>query len=426
MLKYRRSFNKLNIYIGREYLLSFFVSFIFFFFIFFVNQILVIAQKIMLKNVRISEVFTLVTLAIPQFLMYTMPFSSLSSASMIIGNFSSQNEILAIRSNGIHTIRIFLPVVFLSIIISFGTLLIADKLIPYTAVQYRNLYARMIQNIPTLELESYSTSQFGDIIISNGKVEGNVINDVMIFDNSDSSDSRVIVSEKAVITVLDLSNFLYRIDLDKPEIFITDSKSSQDFSLAKAEHLTLNIDLASNSSALVSLNPSQMSLHELKDKILERYPESLSVKAESLLQKSESISELGKDLKEIEYSGDSDISKLTNLIIHYEELENIKDNPSYSFYYQYYKSEFTKKIALSAACTCLVFMAFPLSFIKIRYGRLVGFGLSMFCACIYWFFLYYMHLESVNNPVNPAVLLWLPNLFILVFGLFLIKIMGRN
>ncbi len=381
----------------------------------------------MLKNVRISDVFTLVILAIPQFLMYTMPFSSLSSASMVIGNFSSQNEILAFRSNGIHTVRIFFPIVFVSVFISIGTFFIADKLIPYTAMQYRYLYSRMIQNIPTLELESYSTTQFGNIIISNGKVEGNVINDVMIFDDSVPNDSRIIVSDKAEISVRDINKFLYQIDLDNPEIFITDADSKQNFSIAKASHLTLNIDLASNSDALVSINPSQMSLQELKNLIVEKEPEHIRELSNNNYDIALRQIAVGKDLIKIENNESGEFSSSVNKLIYdYKEYEDSRNFPAYSFYYQYFKSEYHKKIALSVACTILVFVAFPLSFFKIRYGRLVGFGLSMFCACIYWFFLYYMHLTAVNSAINPALLLWMPNVVIFICGLLLIKMLGRN
>lgn len=381
----------------------------------------------MLKNVSVSDVIRLVILAIPQFLMYTMPFSSLSSASMVIGNFSSQNEILAFRSNGIHTVRIFFPIVFVSVFISIGTLFIADKLIPYTALQYRYLYSRMIQNIPTLELESYSTTQFGNIIISNGKVDGNIINDVMIFDDSVPTDSRIIVSDKAEISVRDINKFLYQIDLDNPEIFITDADSKQDFSIAKASHLTLNIDLASNSDALVSINPSQMSLHELKNLIIEKEPEHIREITDNSYDIAIRWVEIGKDLMKIENNANGGLSTSVNKLINdYKEYDESNKFSAYSFYYQYFKSEYHKKIALSVACTILVFVAFPLSFFKIRYGRLVGFGLSMFCACIYWFFLYYMHLKAVNSALNPAVLLWLPNVVIFICGFMLIKLLGKN
>ena len=224
-------------YVGKEYILSFIVAFIFFFFIFFINQILVLAQKILLKNVNIMDVVMLVIFSIPQFLMYTMPFSSLASASMVIGNLSSQNEILALRSSGVHIRKLFMPILVISLFFSFGTLMIADRMIPYTTELYKELYAKILQSVPTLELDSYSSTRFGKRIISNGLVEGNTLHDILIFDNTDSRDSRVISASKGSITVIDIDRFLYRIDLDDPEIMITDSSSLESYSLAKASHM---------------------------------------------------------------------------------------------------------------------------------------------------------------------------------------------
>ena len=59
----RGGYGKLYGYVGKEYFLSFLVAFVFFFFIFFVNQILVLAQKILLKNVMLSDVHHAVQLA---------------------------------------------------------------------------------------------------------------------------------------------------------------------------------------------------------------------------------------------------------------------------------------------------------------------------------------------------------------------------
>ena len=115
----RPAFNSLTLlgsYVGREYVLSFLVSFAFFFFIFFINQILVFAQRIAIRNITVSDMIVLVILFIPQFLMYTIPFGSLTAASMVIGKLSSNNEILAMRSCGINIKRIFLPIVFISVL----------------------------------------------------------------------------------------------------------------------------------------------------------------------------------------------------------------------------------------------------------------------------------------------------------------------
>ena len=72
------------------------------------------------------------------------------------------------------------------------------------------------------------------------------------------------------------------------------------------------------------------------------------------------------------------------------------------------------------ACTFLVFIAFPISFFRVRNGRLLGFALSMFVAVGYWFFIYYMHVRAIQSALHPAVFMWLPNLVVFSVGLFLL------
>lgn len=409
----------LDLYVGREYVLSFFVSFAFFFFIFFINQILVLAQKIIIKNVSISDMISLVVLYIPQFLMYTMPFSSLTSASMVIGSLSSQNEILAMRSSGINTRRIFRPILVISIVLSAITFLIADFFIPYTAKQYRMLYGQILQKIPTVELQSYSSARFGDRVISNGAVEDNVLHDVLIFDDTDRNDSRVISADRAQISIVDLDRFIYRVDLDNPRILITDADSQQTYSLSSAKHMTLFLNLSSSASGYSPITPSQMSIRELSGVIAERREEDRQIKIRHGEQVSSSADNLADALVKVENAESvttDDILHISNLLESYEKDNNYR---AFSFYYQYYRSEFNKKLALSAACTFLVLIAFPLSFVRMKYGRLTGFGLSMFAACIYWFLLYFLHTRAIVSPLNPALFLWAPNFIVLIVSLLL-------
>ena len=404
-------------YVGKEYILSFIVAFLFFFFIFFVNQILVLAQRILLKNVRIMDVIMLVIFSIPQFLMYTMPFSSLASASMVIGNLSSQNEILALRSSGVHVKNIFLPILVISLFLSASTLLIADRMIPYTTERYKEKYAQILQSVPTLELKSYSSPRFGRRVISNGVVEGNVINDVLVFDDSNSRDSRVISATSGKITLLDINRFLYRLDLENPQILITNSSALDDYSLAKASSMSLYLDLSSNASGLVSITPSQMSISQLKQAVSEKYEDQITIQNQWRHGVSSDASKLAVTLSELERGLSFDVSSAFNNAENYRD--SIKSS-DFSFYYQYYRSELQKKVALSLACTFLVFMAFPISFFRVKSGRLIGFGISMFIAVAYWFFLYYMHVRAISTPLHPALFIWMPNLVVFVTGFCLL------
>ena len=413
----RGRFWRLYGYVGREYVLSFIVAFLFFFFIFFVNQILVLAQKILLKNVSMADVLLLVVFSIPQFLMYTMPFSSLASASMVIGNLSSQNEVLALRSCGIHIRHILMPIFVVSLLFSALTLMIADSLIPYTTAKYKDLYSKILKSVPTLELNSYSSTRFGKRVISNGLVEGNVLHDVMIFDDTNNRESRVISASEGSIEVLDIDRFLYRIDLKDPEILVTDSSSLKSYSLASADEMSLYLDLSSTASGYVNITPSQMSIGQLRAAAEELEGEQLSFQRQDKLRISSEAQELANELYDIEH-GDS--TNVSHAVATAGTLKRFRSTNSYSFYYQYYRSELQKKIALSLACTFLVFLAFPISFFRVKNGRLIGFGLSMFIACAYWFFIYYLHVQAISSALHPILFMWLPNLTAFLIGGLLI------
>ncbi|HBO36927.1 MAG TPA: permease, partial [Sphaerochaeta sp.] len=159
-------------HVGREYVLSFVVAFFFFFFIFFINQILLIAQRILLKQVDYLAVFQLVLLSIPQFLLYTFPFSSLTASSMVIGDLSGNNEILAIRSSGISLKHVFFPIIVISLVFSLLTFLTADKALPWSTKKYRELYTDLMRDLPTLELRANSTNTIADTVMVNKQVEG--------------------------------------------------------------------------------------------------------------------------------------------------------------------------------------------------------------------------------------------------------------
>lgn len=413
----RGGYGKLYGYAGKEYFLSFLVAFVFFFFIFFVNQILVLAQKILLKNVMLSDVLMLVVLSIPQFLMYTMPFSSLASASMVIGNLSSQNEVLALRSCGIHTGRIFVPIVGISLLLSISTLFIADRMIPYTTERYRDLYAQVLERVPTLELESYSSTTFGNMVISNGLVDKNEVHDMLIFDDSDPNNSRVVFADKGSFSVVDIDRFIYRIDMENPQILATDSTSLESYSLAKASSMTMYINLSSQTGANVNITPSQMSIRQLMTLTNERREENDSLK----IQKAEDVRRLTSSVAEELFSlEDGKTIDAGSLYRRVNDVVERQDRRSFSFYFQYYRTELQKKIALSFACTFLVFIAFPISFFRVKNGRLLGFGLSMLIACMYWFLLYYMHTRAIMTSLHPAIFIWFPDALVFFIGVVLL------
>lgn len=403
-------------HVGREYLLSFVVAFMFFFFIFFINQILLIAQRILLKNVDFLAVFQLIILSIPQFLLYTFPFSSLTASSMVIGDLSSSNEILAMRASGISMRRIFIPIIALSLVFSFATFLTADKALPWSTRQYKVLYTDLMRDLPTLELSSNTTNTIGERVMVNKEVTGSTVHDIILFDLARKGQSQVLSSPKGEVTLIDLQNFIYRLDLEHPLIFSSNEKDITSWNLSQAKQAQFYLDFSGQIASLATALPSQLSIAELSERI-ETYrialQEDLDIHAKKILFQEEELSRLqalGETGQALEVQ---------------EKITELKNNPPINFYYQYYRAELNKKYALSAACFMLVFLTFSISFFRVKHGRLIGFGLSMLIAVLYWYMLFFAQMQIFSVSFNPAFLIWAPNVLLFTIGLLLLLFTRR-
>jgi len=403
-------------HVGREYLLAFFVAFMFFFFIFFINQILLIAQRILLKNVDFFAVFRLVILSIPQFLLYTFPFSSLTASSMVIGDLASSNEILAMRSSGISMRRIFIPIILISVLFSFATFLTADKALPWSTRQYKELYTTLMKDLPTLELASNTTNTIGERVMVNKEVSGSTVHDIILFDLPKRGNSQVLSSPSGEVTLIDLQSFIYRLDLDSPLIFSSDGTNISSWNLSQARQAQFYLDFSGQVASLATALPSQLSIAELNQRIA-NYKTAYQ---EDLLIHSKKIDALEGELLEMQAVGDERQSELQQ-----KKIRELQKNPPINFYYQYYRAELNKKYALSAACSMLIFLTFSLSFFRVKHGRLIGFGLSMLVAVVYWYMLFFAQMQIFSVPFNPAYLIWAPNVLLFSLGVLLLLFTRR-
>ncbi len=402
-------------HVGREYVLSFVVAFFFFFFIFFINQILLIAQRILLKQVDYLAVFQLVLLSIPQFLLYTFPFSSLTASSMVIGDLSGNNEILAIRSSGISLKHVFFPIIVISLVFSLLTFLTADKALPWSTKKYRELYTDLMRDLPTLELRANSTNTIADTVMVNKQVEGNIVYDVVLFETSSSREGQIISSPKAEVSLYDLQSFIYQLKLDEP--IILKSESNQGWALSKAESAQFYLNFSNQIASIASALPSQLSIKELQQNI-EIHKAAFLEEKKRYEEKIRALElSLSLLLEETKTDANVDVSQMEKV---QEELKQLEAQKPINFYYQYYRAELHKKYALSAACFMLVFLTFSLSFFRVKHGRLIGFGLSMLVAVLYWYLLFFAQMQIFSLSITPAILIWSPNLIMFISGLVLL------
>ena len=411
----------LSSYVLKEFLKSFFVAFLFFFAIFFVNTILLLVQKILLKNISVSTMVEMVLLYMPQFLVYTFPFATLTSSSMVLGDMASSNELLAMKSLGISSYRVYAPLVIASVVLSVMTFITADVLQPYTSVIYRDKLAVLMAEMPTMEIESNTINSVGNIMLSNGKAEGSVIEDLLLISKDEEKYNKSVYSSKGEMTIVDPVSFVYSLDLDKPSILLTSRDEINTYAYAMAEKGRIYLDFSSQVPSLTSSSPVNLSSKDLLSTIRER--DSLQNNDRSYYYKekentyfklSSLIEELGKKSVDDEY--------IVSTIDQINKEDGYLGDLPVNFYGQYYKSELTKKIALSIACTVLTLITLPLSNVRVRHGKLTGFAVAIVVAVSYWYMLFGAQLMIFNITSSPYLLILAPDIFITIIAFILLFI----
>lgn len=412
-------FTLLYRFITIQFLQNFAVAFTFFFCIFFINSILLLVQRILLKNIDLMTMLEMVALSMPQFLIYTFPFASLAASSMVLGDLGSSNELLAIRSSGIAAGRVYRPLIAASIVLSFVTFFFADVVLPWSSVVYEDRLQLLMQEMPTFEIESNSVNTVGNIVLSNGETEGNIIHDIVLL-SEDDGENRTVLSERGTLTLIDSWNYIYSLKLENPEILISDSNDIDSYGLSHADSAEFFLDFSEQIPSLTSSAPVNLSSRDLIAGIAERADGERSDMLTWHETREEEKLALSQALKSVA-RGDESGEYLASVIAETsEELERRGDYPPRNFYSQYYKAELAKKFVLAAACFCLTLVTLPLSMFRVKHGKLTGFAISLLIAVAYWYMLFAVQLEIFNIHSSPYLLIAIPDILITAIALVLI------
>lgn len=410
----RRGSNILNRFISKEFLINFLVAFTFFFLIFFVNSILLLVQRILLKNIDFKTMLVMVLLSMPQFLIYTFPFATLTGASMVLGDLSSNNELLALKSSGVSERKVFLPIIIWSIIFSLITFFVSDYLLPWTNIIYRERLTLLMREMPTFEIEANGTNTVGNIVIANKEVEDALIHEIVMTNNDRTSENKTVVSKLGKVEMMDSARFIYRFTLEDPEILITDSSDINTNLLANAENATFYLDFSDQVPSLTNTDPVNLSSSVLRENIKSRQVREDEDRRAFYHQREELGLSYSSLLKERMVDGTEAMEESIGIN---QELMRL-DEPPIDFYAQYYKAELTKKYSLSLACFFLTLVALPLGTLKLKYGKLTGFAISLIIAVAYWYMMFFAQLEIFNIKSPPYLLIFLPDIAVALIAVF--------
>ena len=421
MVSARSSYRLLYRYITKEFAQNFAVSFSFFFCIFFINSILLLVQRILLRNIDIATMLQIVSLSMPQFLIYTFPFASLSASSMVLGDLGSTNELLAMRSSGIPSSKVFYPLMMISLILSAVTFFFADVVLPWSSVEYQNKLNDIMRDMPTFEIQPNSVNTIGNIVLSNGASSGNEIDEIMLIsDDSSAHQNRVVTSEKGYLTLVDENSYIYSLELESPEILITDPSDRASYGFSHADKAVFYLDFSSQIPALTSNAPMNLSSRDLISGIRDRQERVRNDRKYWNESRESSMLDLAQAMKDGERGIITANDASRNAADAYSRYGIYGENPPINFFSQYYKAELAKKFVLSAACFCLTLITLPLSMVRVKHGKLTGFAISLLIAVAYWYMIFGVQLQIFSISSDPYLLMALPDIVIAAIAVALI------
>lgn len=414
----RRSYLRIYVYCGKEFLLAFFVAFLFFFFIFFINQLLLLAEEILSKHVPFKDVLLLILYSLPLIVSLSFPFSSLVGALMAIGGLSSTNEILSFQASGVSIRRIFLPFFLLGILFSLTSFIMNDYFLPMGTLNFGKLYRKLLYANPEMELEANSIKYYQDSVIVTGPIEGSTIFDITIIDKTPEDEKRIIHANQGYLADTYTQRGVISFELKDVFSHIFQPKRGKSFEYLSADRMTYNILLKDISFSIRNPGPSEMSSLDVWTTIKAKEVElnqKKTLHARNLYIDRWELMSLYRKLSFVE----EDVTNYSGLVEDYNRYKNSVNRDISSKSLTIYRLEFNKKFAVPLGCFVFIFLAVPAGMITGRRGRAVGFGVGLMISLVYWSILFAGQTLGLRLDVSPFLSMWAPNVFVLFLAVLL-------
>ncbi len=344
----------LRSYILRECVLPFSLSLGVLTCVFLLGNLIQLANLVINKGVSLTLIGQVFTLYIPLLLGYTLPIACLTAIILTFSRFSVDNEILAMRANGVLLKRLLTPLIFLGMIMSLFSVLLNEKIIPYAHHQQRRLLKDVGAKNPTAALEAGTfVNAFKDQILFIYHIDGNKLYNVRIYQpQPDGKPTRTIIARAGEFTPVPGED---RIKLklvdgtsDEPNL-----KKPSSFYKLNFQNYFMTLDL-SKSNEDIEKKPKSMTLKELSGKI--------------------------------------------------KEMEALLIDPAPLV------TEYHRKISWSFSALVFILLGFPVAVITHRRERTANIVLAVLCAATYYLISIGCEAISIQSLAPAALTMWIPNI----------------
>jgi len=190
----------LDRYLVGQMMAPFFVGIFGFVIILITDLLFTLTDLIINKGVPFLAVMELLIFKLPAILVLTFPVSTLFAVAMTLGRFSHDNELTALRTSGVSLMRISLPIIVFSLLVSLCSFFTNEFLAPWGNHVSEGIIRQIILKQPVTQVkENVFFKDKGNryFYIKRADPKSAMLFDVMIYELTGDAIPRVTVAKRA-------------------------------------------------------------------------------------------------------------------------------------------------------------------------------------------------------------------------------------
>ena len=325
-------------------------------------------------DVPLEYLLTFIAYVLPFSLIFTIPWGLLTAILLVFGRLSADNELIALRSNGVSVSRVCIPLAAIALVSTAICLWLNVQVAPAAQEKLRSTIFDLATRDPMALFGSDQViDQFPGRKIYVGKKEGNKLENITVFElNGNSLPVKVTYAHSGMLEA-DLPNKRILMHLYQARFQQRDEKDPLDL-----RKMRDGINMTEGTLPI--------SLEELYEKQRKRpYRSALSI--EQLLEQLKSASTRERSAS---------------------------------------RTEINKRFSFPFSCMAFALIGVPLGVTAHRRETSIGFAMGLMVAITYFLFVIIGDTLRGNPKVHPELLVWFPNVLFLVLGAFLFRRLSKQ
>jgi LPS export ABC transporter permease LptF len=325
-------------------------------------------------DVPMEYLLAFIAYVLPFSLIFTIPWGLLTAILLVFGRLSADNELIALRANGVSVTRVCLPLAGIALISTAICLWLNVQVAPAAQEKLRSTIFDLATRDPMALFGSDQViDQFPGRKIYVGKKEGNRLENITVFELDENSLPMKVTFARSGRLEADLENKRILMHLYNARYQQRDENDPNDL-----RKIRDGINMAEGTLPI--------SLEELYEKEKKR-PSRSALSIQQLLEQLKS--------------------------------ENKREQSAS-------RTEINKRFSFPFACLAFAIIGVPLGVTAHRRETSIGFAVGLIVAVTYFLFVIIGDTLRGNPRVHPELLVWFPNVLFIVLGALLFRRLARQ